>query len=193
MPRTPESILKAAREWKKRNRSHINAYKRAYHHRNKQKVNASRRALWQKDEMRQMKSAIQSKGWREKNRDAMKQLLHQWYENNKAYHRECGKKWVEEHKDQARLYYRRHSSNRRAAARNSHSSYTLQDILNLKKAQRGKCYWCRNNYGPSFEIDHVWPLSKGGSNGPENIVIACKPCNRKKRNLTPSEWAGVLL
>lgn len=42
-------------------------------------------------------------------------------------------------------------------------------------------------------IDHVWPLSKGGSNGPENLVLACAECNLRKSAKTPMEFAGVLL
>jgi 5-methylcytosine-specific restriction endonuclease McrA len=29
-------------------------------------------------------------------------------------------------------------------------------------------------------IDHVYPISLGGSHSPENVVPACLPCNQKK-------------
>lgn len=31
-----------------------------------------------------------------------------------------------------------------------------------------------------LEFDHVYPESKGGPTTPENIVLACRPCNRSK-------------
>lgn len=31
-----------------------------------------------------------------------------------------------------------------------------------------------------MEYDHVHPLARGGSSDPENIVVACRPCNRSK-------------
>ena len=31
-----------------------------------------------------------------------------------------------------------------------------------------------------LEFDHVHPESKGGPTVPENIVLACRPCNRAK-------------
>jgi 5-methylcytosine-specific restriction endonuclease McrA len=34
----------------------------------------------------------------------------------------------------------------------------------------------------------VVPLSRGGSNGPENIVIACPTCNLAKKDKMPHEW-----
>lgn len=33
-----------------------------------------------------------------------------------------------------------------------------------------------------FEFDHVYPESKGGSSDPENLVIACRACNRAKKD-----------
>ena len=32
-------------------------------------------------------------------------------------------------------------------------------------------------------IDHITPLSKGGSHELDNLTIACFPCNAKKSNL----------
>lgn len=42
----------------------------------------------------------------------------------------------------------------------------------------------------SFYIDHVVPISKGGSNEDTNLVTACLPCNRSKRDKLVSEWKG---
>jgi hypothetical protein len=47
------------------------------------------------------------------------------------------------------------------------------------------CAWCRE--APSTTIDHVHPLSRGGSNHPLNLVGACEPCNSSKRDFLPSE------
>lgn len=37
-------------------------------------------------------------------------------------------------------------------------------------------------------IDHVWPLAKGGRHAADNLVMACAPCNRKKRDKLPLQW-----
>lgn len=31
-----------------------------------------------------------------------------------------------------------------------------------------------------FEVDHIIPCAKGGSNDPDNLCLACGPCNRRK-------------
>ena len=33
-----------------------------------------------------------------------------------------------------------------------------------------------------FEFDHIYPEFRGGKSVPWNIVIACRPCNRAKRD-----------
>jgi 5-methylcytosine-specific restriction endonuclease McrA len=38
-------------------------------------------------------------------------------------------------------------------------------------------------------IDHVTPVSKGGAvYDPENLKVACFPCNKSKADLTLNEW-----
>ncbi|WP_409360109.1 HNH endonuclease [Brevundimonas bullata] len=41
------------------------------------------------------------------------------------------------------------------------------------------------------QIDHIMPLSRGGSSRLKNLCVACKPCNSSKRDMTASEWGGV--
>jgi hypothetical protein len=50
------------------------------------------------------------------------------------------------------------------------------------------CAYCGAR-GVKLECDHVVPVSRGGSNSDENLVAACKPCNRSKSNMLVEEWA----
>jgi 5-methylcytosine-specific restriction endonuclease McrA len=49
-----------------------------------------------------------------------------------------------------------------------------------------KCAYCQTGSG-RLTIDHIVPKSRGGKTEFENCVAACKPCNHKKGNRTPSE------
>lgn len=49
------------------------------------------------------------------------------------------------------------------------------------------CVYCGCRTGP-FEIDHVFPFSRGGSSKIDNLAIACRPCNRSKGKKTVEEW-----
>lgn len=55
----------------------------------------------------------------------------------------------------------------------------------------GECVYCG---APANTRDHVLPTRRGGSDDPENIVLACHPCNSSKKGRTPEEWlAGVVV
>jgi len=54
------------------------------------------------------------------------------------------------------------------------------------------CVYCGKkdyeNHGLRFEIDHVIPRSKGGSDKVSNLVYACEPCNKKKNTMSATEF-----
>jgi 5-methylcytosine-specific restriction endonuclease McrA len=56
-----------------------------------------------------------------------------------------------------------------------------------------RCQYCgRTAGGHELSLDHVLPLSRGGTTSWENVVAACRPCNLRKGNRTPHE-AGLRL
>lgn len=88
---------------------------------------------------------------------------------------------------QGRRVARAHWHRYRAQKKANGGSYTAQDIQSQYERQRGKCYWCHKKL-VEYHIDHVMPLSRGGSNAPDNIVIACPLCNMQKHDKLPHEW-----
>ena len=52
----------------------------------------------------------------------------------------------------------------------------------------GTCVYCG---APAETRDHVVPRSRGGSDDPANIVMACRSCNSTKGTRTPQEWADA--
>lgn len=46
----------------------------------------------------------------------------------------------------------------------------------------GHCVYCGVQIDPflTFHIDHLHPISRGGSNDPDNLLPACKSCNSSK-------------
>ena len=63
-----------------------------------------------------------------------------------------------------------------------HRTFTeVQRRIIWANTKRKKCYKCgRELKWSNFEIDHVYPYSKGGKTTIENSAIICKRCNCKK-------------
>jgi 5-methylcytosine-specific restriction endonuclease McrA len=91
-----------------------------------------------------------------------------------------------------RLQHRVAAAIRRARRLAAGGTYTAQDILKIYAWQQGACYWCQALVGKTYHVDHVVPLARGGSNRPENLCIACQPCNLRKFTKMPYEFIGRL-
>ena len=52
------------------------------------------------------------------------------------------------------------------------------------------CQYCGDR-GKKLECDHVVPVAKGGGHEESNLVTACLPCNRAKRDKWLHEWRPV--
>ena len=63
--------------------------------------------------------------------------------------------------------------------------YEVREYL-LEKWGR-ECAYCGKENVP-FEIDHIHPRSKGGSDRVSNLTLACHDCNQKKGSLLISEF-----
>lgn len=66
------------------------------------------------------------------------------------------------------------------------------EIRELKIKQNNRCYWCSTSIAKTYQIDHYFPLSKGGEHLIENIVLACPHCNMSKHDKDPIEFANKL-
>lgn len=122
--------------------------------------------------------------YREKHRDQERQRIMRWAEENPDKVREKSARWAKENRDKRRANEHR----RRAQKRQSQGDHTDADIKRQYKAQKGKCFWCGVKVGKTYHVDHIVPLSRGGSNSPENLVIACPACNLSKGDKLPHEW-----
>jgi hypothetical protein len=80
------------------------------------------------------------------------------------------------------------------------------DTRALYEAQEGLCYYCKAKLFPygiwsksvrrpgerRYQVEHALPVSRGGTDAPENLRIACEDCNRDKGTLTEEEFFAVL-
>lgn len=116
---------------------------------------------------------------------------------SRRYHKQDRQQNPDKYRARARRYkaqnpdkVRQHNHIRRARRLGDGGRHTASDIQRQYRAQKGRCYYCQQQLGDTYHVDHVIPISRGGSNGPENIVIACPACNLSKANKMPHEWDG---
>lgn len=147
---------------------------------------------WQAEHPEELRQATAK--YYDKHREEQRQKNAKYRAENKEKERRRVSQWNAEHREE----YRAHRRNRHARKRNALGKHTANDVLAQYKCQHGKCYYCGKKAerdDQPYHVDHVIPLSRGGSNGPENIVIACYKCNLSKNDKLPSEWidGGKLL
>lgn len=62
--------------------------------------------------------------------------------------------------------------------------------LRIFERDKYKCQSCGAPSSSVLEIDHVMPISRGGSSDDDNLQVLCAPCNRSKGAKTLEEWGG---
>lgn len=140
----------------------------------------------------------QMREWRLHNEQHFKAYRKTYYRKNHNRLRAYAFARYHKNPEQSRLYNRMvwkrrgasvriYASRRRALKHGNGGFHLNSDLNNLYEKQIGRCFWCfcvLNKY----QVDHVIPLSRGGTDWPSNIVLACPYCNSSKRNKLPEEW-----
>ena len=139
----------------------------------------------------------------EKRRRERSEYQKDWYEKHPNYHKKYAEKRRKEHPEYEKKWRKEHPNNckesqkkwrgknmdrviflneeRRTRKKEAIGNFTFGEWELLKKQYGYCCPSCRK-CEPEIKltIDHIVPLSKGGSNYIENIQPLCRSCNSKK-------------
>lgn len=107
---------------------------------------------------------------------------------NPDRHQQRVNAWLAKNPERASHLWHINRARRRAREAGAEGSFTKENVLEIFNRQKGKCAECKINL-EKYHIDHVMPLSLGGSNWPTNLQILCKTCNQKKHAKHPIDWA----
>ncbi len=121
----------------------------------------------------------------EANKPAALAKNREWRERNLEKHRDLCRSWARENPGEMRAIVAR----RRARVLGADGSYRREDIDRLRTEQGGLCVACRGDLEQlGYNVDHIHPLSRGGSNNPDNLQLLCPTCNRSKGSKLMAEW-----
>ncbi len=120
----------------------------------------------------------------EENKDKILEYFRQHYKKHKIRIKKRCDRWRRNNLKRASVISQRY----RARKLKADGFFTLEDIEKIYIIQNGKCFYCDKELHGKFEIDHKIPLSRGGSNWPDNLCCSCKNCNCSKNNKTVEEY-----
>lgn len=132
--------------------------------------------------------------WREKNKEYKKKkdreyqkknrkriLIYQkeWKKQNKELFYAQIKDWLNRNKDRRAIISRKYNHKRRSILKDA-GTFTYEQWIEKLKLFNYRCADCKKK--TKLTIDHIKPLSKGGTNTIDNIQPMCLSCNSKKNN-----------
>lgn len=122
--------------------------------------------------------------------DAYRERGLKWQRDNRDRVRELSRLWRKNNPEKVKNIARAHNAKRYAAYSSGVTAKSLRIWLD---EQDLVCFYCgRDCTDGSFEIDHFYPLARGGKHELENLRIACMPCNRRKNARDPQEFIKSL-
>ena len=126
-----------------------------------------RNAIWRRENAEDRRR--KGKEYRAKNPDKTRV----WAKTSNDRRREAKNKWSKEHPETCRRQWLM----RRARKANAKGVFTKEQVRDRMNLWGGRCAYCG---GEGKEVDHVIPLSRGGTNWPANFRPCCRKCNATK-------------
>jgi len=103
-----------------------------------------------------------------------------WHSENKERVNKTIRAWQKANPEKRRLHARPSEHRRKSRLKGAIGSFTALEWANLLITHDNRCAYCKKR--KKLTVDHIIPLSKGGTNNIDNIVPACGSCNSSKRD-----------
>lgn len=128
--------------------------------------------------------------WREANRETVNERAKTYYQENNGLERarERRRKDPERFRAAVRRSYQKNRAKRLDWAHRRRLIVDSGEVSlgALDALLASPCSYCGAT--ERIEIDHVIPLSRGGTHAEENLTSACRSCNASKGNRLLAEW-----
>jgi 5-methylcytosine-specific restriction endonuclease McrA len=167
----PQSVRRSNRKQYYKNRAARLAYCKDYRRKNEARI-----AAWMK--------IYAAKRYRE-NREKILAQTAAYAKSHPEVRRRCALNYRANHPERVRIQRSACAHRRKARLKNCQvgDAGVSRLIASWKKEKTFTCSYCRLEFPINkLHVDHIRPLSKGGSHTKENICKACGPCNIRKRD-----------
>jgi len=133
----------------------------------------------------QYKAAMRA--YADTHRDELRERYRAYYLTHTDQHKERCAAYRRANSDKLRAYFHR----RRIRLQRNGGHFTARDIMVLLLEQHGRCAYCDVHLN-TYHIEHKTPVSRGGTNWPDNLCLACPTCNHRKFTKTEDEFRALL-
>lgn len=131
------------------------------------------------------------KKWRETNPEKKREMDRQYVKTAAGKHtrHKANHKYAQSERGKATILtsVKRYQHSRRAGGKLP----TTAELNSLFDRQGHHCIYC---FEPltytTYTIEHILPVSRGGTNTPNNLAFACGPCNSSRKDRPFSTWYG---
>lgn len=137
--------------------------------------------------IRRIRQAKYQAEYRAKHKERLREQIREYSRRTVATRIAYNQEWRNANKERYRALQHNYKARKRAAS----GSHTASDIKDILRLQRGKCAICCRKLS-RYSIDHIQPLSKGGSNDRKNIQLVCLRCNSSKKASDPIIYMRIL-
>ena len=191
--RNPEVARERQKAWRENNKEKIREKAREYRRRqyaaNRERILATNKAWYLRNregrrEYERLRRVAKGNELRAKDRARSRA---RYAADPEAWQRYL-KEWRRRNPEKAHGYVRASHSKRRSASQGE--TFTTAEWLALLEHHGRRCAYCGSNV--KIEIDHRIPLIRGGPNTIDNILPACRHCNRRKHQRTEEEFRELL-
>lgn len=125
----------------------------------------------------------------EENKEKYLQISTEWNREHSDKHVESNRKWRENNPEKYAALSHKHSIIKKDRKIKAGEIPTTEEIRELIISSKKKCFWCGKTVkDKELNIDHLYPLAKGGTNHISNLVVSCGLCNRRKHAKDPERF-----
>jgi len=197
-----EKVAANQKAWREANAERYKASQKAYQAANPEAVTGRARAWreanpekgkkYRKENAEKLRES--TKKWAEKNRERRRETNRAWKQANKQRITQAQREYYLENREKILIFHkdyrdsnrekRKHWANFRRAKQIGNGAFrvTAKEIAKLRSQP---CAYCGK---PSEHIDHIIPISRGGTHSIGNLTGACASCNLSKSSRFIMEW-----